>query len=131
MDYLADTQVFIWAIVSPEKLKPIVQNILQTNTIWVSQISLFEIAIKQRINKLPELSLPVEALISQLYRDGFQLMPLRNTHIAAYESIPLFANHRDPFDRLLIASALEENLTIISADEQFREYVPQIRLLEA
>ncbi|MCK8495122.1 type II toxin-antitoxin system VapC family toxin [Spirosoma sp. RP8] len=131
MDYLADTQVFIWAIVSPEKLKPIVQNILQTNTIWVSQISLFEIAIKQKINKLPELSLPVEALISQLYRDGFQLMPLRNTHIAAYESIPLFANHRDPFDRLLIASALEENLTIISADEQFREYVPQIRLLEA
>ena len=131
MNYLIDTQIFIWAIVSPKKIGQAAQTILENNAIFVSQISLFEIAIKQKIGKLPELSLPIDALLNQLYEDGFQLLPIRNTHIAAYDSIPLVADHRDPFDRLILATALTENWTIISADERFREYVPQIRLIEA
>ncbi|GAB3765029.1 type II toxin-antitoxin system VapC family toxin [Spirosoma pomorum] len=131
MEYLADTQIVIWAIVSPEKLKPAVQRLLQHNTIWVSQISLFKIAIKQKIGKLPELLLPVDSLLSQLYQDGFGLLPLKTAHLAAYNSIELMVDHCDPFDRILLASALAENLTIISADEQFRRYVSQINLVEA
>ncbi len=129
MNYLADTQIFIWAILSPQKLSPDVQSLLQHNTIWVSQISLFEIAIKQKIGKLPELPLITDELVDQLQQHGFQLLPLKTAHIAAYDSLPSRANHRDPFDRLLMASA--EGLTIISADTQFRQYVPHIQLVEA
>ena len=131
MNYLADTQIFIWAIISPQKLAPGIQSLLQQNATWVSQISLFEITIKQKIGKLPELPLTIDELVDQLQQDGFQLLPLRTAHIAAYNSLPLLSNHRDPFDRLIMASAVAEELTIISADEQFRQYVPQIQLVEA
>jgi PIN domain nuclease of toxin-antitoxin system len=131
MEYLADTQIVIWAVVSPEKLKPAVQELLQYNTIWVSQISLFEIVIKQKVGKLPEFTLSIEDLLKQLDHDGFRLLPLKTDHLAAYNSIDLFPQHRGPFDRLLMASAMAENLIIISADEQFQHYVHQIQLVEA
>lgn len=131
MEYLADTQILIWSIISPGKIRPSVRIILEENTIWISQISLFEIAIKQKIGKLPEFMLPTDALINQLYQDGFQLLFLKNVHLTAYNSIPLLADHRDPFDRLILASAFAENLTVISADERFHHYLPHIRLVEA
>lgn len=131
MSYLIDTQVFIWAIMSPGKIEDNARTILENNTIWVSQISLFEIAIKQKIGKLPELTLSIEALVNQLYKDGFQLLPIRNTHIAAYNSIPLITDHRDPFDRLILAAAFAEKMPIISADARFSDYIPQIQLIEA
>jgi PIN domain nuclease of toxin-antitoxin system len=131
MEYLADTQIVIWAVISPEKIKPAVQKLLQHNTVWVSQISLFEIVIKQKVGKLPEFTLSVDDLLKQLDQDGFRLLPLKTNHLAAYNSIDLFPQHRDPFDRLLMASAKAENLIIISADEQFQQYVHQIQLAEA
>ncbi|SOD81327.1 type II toxin-antitoxin system VapC family toxin [Spirosoma fluviale] len=129
MDFLADTQVLIWSIISPARLKPSVRATLEENPIWISQISLFEISIKQKIGKLPEFLISAADLIDQLYKDGFQLLPVKNEHIIAYHSIPLFPEHRDPFDRLILASALAENLVIISADERFRLYTPQIQLV--
>ena len=131
MPYLIDTQIFIWAIVSPKKIGNNARTILENNAIWVSQISIFEIAIKQKIGKLPELTLSIESLVNQLYKDGFLFLPINNTHIVAYNSIPLLADHRDPFDRLILATALAENLPIISADARFSEYTPQIQLVEA
>ena len=130
-EYLIDTQILIWAIVSPKKIKQAVRAVLENNTIRVSQISILEIAIKQAIGKLPDFTLSTDALLNQLRDDGFQLLPIANAHIAAYQSIPLIPNHRDPFDRLMLATALAENLALISADERFRAYRPQIRLLDA
>ncbi|GAB3640051.1 type II toxin-antitoxin system VapC family toxin [Spirosoma arcticum] len=129
--YLADTQVAIWSVVSPSKIKPSVQLILQENSIVVSEISLIEIAVKQKIGRLPGLSLSVDELATQLLTDGFYLLPVDRKHIAAYEQIPLFDDHRDPFDRLLLATALVEKVAVISSDEKFRLYVPIIRLIDA
>jgi PIN domain nuclease of toxin-antitoxin system len=129
--FLADTQVVIWSLISPAKIVPIVRSILQTSTIFVSEISLFEIAIKQKINRLPDLTLSVEELTSQLISDGFRLLPIEQKHIFAYSQIPLYDDHRDPFDRLLLATALAEGLTVISSDENFTYYTNQIRLFEA
>ncbi len=129
--YLTDTQVAIWSIVSPSKINRSVQLILQENSILVSEISLIEIAIKQKIGRLPELSLSIDELVIQLLTDGFQLLPIHRKHIAAYDQIPFFDDHRDPFDRLLLATALVEKISIISADEKFRLYVPTISLIEA
>ena len=130
-EYLIDTQILIWAIVSPKKTKQAVRAVLEKNTVRVSQISILEIAIKQTIGKLPDFTLSTDALLTQLRDDGFQLLPIANAHIAAYQSIPLIPNHRDPFDRLMLATTLAENLPLISADEHFRAYQPQIRLLDA
>ena len=129
--YLADTQIAIWSVVSPSKIIPSVQLILQRNPILVSEISLIEIAIKQKTGRLTELSLSIDELAAQLLTDGFQLLPINRKHIAAYERIPLFDTHRDPFDRLLLATALGEEISVISADEKFRLYVPMINLIEA
>ena len=129
--YLADTQIVIWSFISPLKISASAQKILRENPVLVSEISLLEIAIKQKIGRLPELPLSIDELTTQLLIDGFQLLPIERSHIAAYAQIPLFDNHRDPFDRLLLATALSEQVPIISADENFRRYVPTIHLIEA
>lgn len=122
MRYLIDTQVFIWSLISPAKLSVPVRRLLQLNTIYIAEISLFEITIKQKIGKLPALPVTTTMLVEQIERDGFERMPLAIHHIAAYDRIPLHADHRDPFDRLILATALAENMPIISADEKFRWY---------
>ena len=129
--FLADTQIIIWSLINPAKIFPNVRSVLQTSTVLVSEISLFEIAIKQKINRLPDLTLSVDELTSQLVSDGFRLMPIERKHIFAYSQIPLYDDHRDPFDRLLLATALVEGLTVISSDKNFTYYTNQIRLLEA
>ena len=133
MLYLADTQIAIWFLLEDSKLSPVIYAELtdSKNTIFVSQVSLFEIAIKQKIGKLPELDKPINKLIELIEKADFEILPIRNKHIVAYNSIQLFDNHKDPFDRLIIATALSENLTIISADEKFKFYLPHIQLIEA
>ncbi len=105
-------------------------QILQNNEIFVSQVSLFEIAIKQKIGKLPELPLTTALLAECIERDNFNLLPITINHIAAYDSIPLLENHRDPFDRLLLAIALSEDMPIISSDANFAHYKSHIQLVE-
>ena len=122
MAYLIGTQVLIWALISPEKLSVAARDYLQTSTIYVSVISLFEIAIKQKIGKLKDLPVSTDNLVEQLKRDGFELMPLTIRHIAMYDVIQLLDDHRDPFDRLILATALAEQISVISADEKFSRY---------
>lgn len=130
MAYLIDTQILIWSLSNPSKLSVSTKNQLENSEIFVSQISLFEIAIKQKIGKLIEIDLNLSQLINQIESDGFEILPIKNTHISAYDQVLLFEHHRDPFDRLLLATSLSENLPIISADENFRFYTPQIQLIE-
>ena len=129
MVYLVDTQILIWSLVLPHKLINPVKNILENESIVVSQISFFEIAIKQKLGKMPDFEFSTEVLIDLLEQDGFNFLSLDNKHIKAYAEIPLLLNHRDPFDRLLLATAFSENIPIISADQNFSAYQPQIQLI--
>jgi PIN domain nuclease of toxin-antitoxin system len=129
MRHLIDTQILIWALISPEKLCAKTINLLGANDILVSQISLFEIAIKQKIGKLPELDIPIADLVKQIVQDGFNLLPLHNQHIETYDVIPIYPEHRDPFDRILLATALSENIPILSADTNFKLYMPLIQII--
>ena len=129
--YLIDTQILIWSLISPEKLSADIQARFTAGQIYVSQLSLLEIAIKQKINKLPELQIPIKELEGIIVRDGFQIVPLKTTHIIAYNDIPLQANHRDPFDRLLLATAYAESMAIISADLNFKFYSDIVELIVA
>jgi len=105
VSYLIDTQILIWTLVTPNKLAQQIKNALENEAIFISQVSFFEIAIMQKLGKLPEFDLSIDQLTSFIERDGFNLLGIQNRHIDAYAEIPLLANHRDPFDRLLLATA--------------------------
>jgi PIN domain nuclease of toxin-antitoxin system len=132
MEFLIDTQILIWYQLDSGKLSKNSIDILLnlSNQIYVSQVTLFELAIKQKIGKLPELDISIGQLLSLINRDGFKILQIQDKHIAAYSEIPLLSNHRDPFDRLIIATAFHERMPLISADEKFKAYKDIINLLE-
>ncbi len=131
MRLLLDTQMFIWHALKHPSLRAETRRMIDdpANTTFLSHISLFEIAIKQKIGKLPEFHLPT-VQIEQLAASRFSLLPITSAHIAAYERIPLLPQHRDPFDRLLLATALAEDMPIISADEHFPLYASLVSVIE-
>ena len=87
-----------------------------------SQVSLFGITIKQTVGKLPGLYATVSEIYAQAIKDNFTFLSITNEHIFRYNTIPLNGNHRDPFDSLLIATAVEENAVVLSADNKFNLY---------
>ncbi len=124
--YLVDTQVLLWTMTkSPRlssKLLDLFKNASGENSFYFSQLSLFEIAIKQKIGKLPEITSDILMIYRQLVADGFDFIPISNQHIETYSKVPFYENHRDPFDRLLLATALSEKMIIVSADNKFQQY---------
>lgn len=131
MKYLLDTQIAIWSLEDHPNLKEPIRKILEnpTNTLFVSPISLMEIAIKLKLGKLPQFIVSVEEVTKQMLNDGFELLPLELGQVCAYQSIPLFEDHRDPFDRMLLSVALHEQISIISSDEKFGRYEPFVQVL--
>lgn len=130
--YLIDTHILIWAILGDAKLSPKIEAILKDmdNEIFVSQVSLFEIAIKQKLKKLPNFNISISDLVEIIQEINFQLLPINNEHINSYNLIELVEAHRDPFDRLIIATAFQEQMPLISADEKFTHYQEQIQLID-
>ncbi len=131
LNYLLDTHSLIWFQENNPKIPEQIMNLIQhsDNVIYFSQVSLFEISIKQSIGKLPAFSATIEEIYNQAMQDGFTFLPIQNKHIFGYNSIPLLKDHRDPFDRLLITTAREENAIILSADEQLLLYAGVVQVL--
>ncbi len=122
MNYLLDTHTFIWADVNPARLSAKATSLIEDkrNIIWVSLASIWEIQIKNHIGKL-DLSIPLKEIIERQHRDNaIDLLPITLPHVLQLDSLPL--HHRDPFDRLLIAQAQVEDLTLISHDSLFSHY---------
>ena len=130
MRYLLDTQILIWALIKPKNLSVETKIILQTEDIYFSHISLFEIVIKQKIGKLPELPISVEKFYQQLLQDNFKVLEFSLPQLNSYYDIPLLEHHRDPFDRMLLAIALAEKMAIISSDDNFVYYESLIQLIK-
>ncbi|MGQ7857042.1 type II toxin-antitoxin system VapC family toxin [Pedobacter sp. WC2501] len=129
--YLLDTHCLIWFQENNPKIPKKILDILQNteNVVYFSQISLFEISIKQSLGKLPNFSVSVEDIHNQALLDGFSFLVIENSAIFNYYSIPLLNEHRDPFDRLLISSAIQQDATLLSADEKFKLYPNILKLL--
>lgn len=122
MKLLLDTHTFLWFIMGNPKLSANARTFIedQANEKFLSVASLWEIAIKVSIGKLA-LSAPFDTLIpQQLSVNGFELLRLEIAHAAALINLPF--HHRDPFDRLLIAQALVEQMQIVSIDSTFDAY---------
>jgi len=122
MKLLLDTHTFLWFIIGNPNLSVNARALIegQANEKYFSIASLWEVAIKVSIGKLV-LSAPFDTLIpQQLSVNGFELLNLKVPHAAALIKLPF--HHRDPFDRLLIAQAMVEQMHIVSIDSTFDAY---------
>lgn len=122
MRLLLDTCALLWLLGDDPKLSgPAKAALLDPdNERWLSPISLLEIAIKVRLGKLP-LPKPYSVLFpAELVRNDIHLLPLDPEHIEPLAILPL--HHRDPFDRVIAATALVEGLCLVSADATFDRY---------
>jgi len=119
--YLLDTHAILWFLEGNEKLPEKLRDFIiqQREEIIVSSISLWEISIKLSINKLPTV-LTINNFVEETARFWNVKKDINIQEIILYRNLPLY--HRDPFDRMLIAQAQAENLTIITKDQNFSEY---------
>lgn len=132
MKYLIDTHVCLWSVAETQKLSPRVKDILEdaNNEILYSQISLLEIAIKFQTGKLPHFDVSLTAFNNILQHKGFALLSLTNEHLFAYFNNTYFSDeHRDPFDRGLIAIADAESVAFIKKDEKFELYKSKLEII--
>lgn len=125
MRLLLDTHVLIWAISNPGRLSISAQRAIASreNEVYVSVISPWEIAIKKSRHRIEDLV----ALDPVLKDSEFELLPVLLRHTRAIESMP--HHHRDPFDRMLVAQAVVDGMTIVTADRKLTRY--QVALLPA
>jgi PIN domain nuclease of toxin-antitoxin system len=123
----------IWSAGEYDKITDSVKSIIANpkNEICFSQISLIEVSIKLKLGKLPDFVVSIDDFETQLIKDGFTPLAIKTSHINSYQMIPLFAEHRDPFDRFLLATAFDEHIPIISADEKFELYKEIINVIRA
>jgi PIN domain nuclease of toxin-antitoxin system len=123
---LLDTHALLWWLLDdPELPASARRSIGRADEVRVSAASIWEVAIKQRLGKLPELALAVSELPGLVRDCGFVPLPVDERHAAAVASLPL--HHRDPFDHLLIAQAQIERLAIVTRDPQFAAYGVALR----
>jgi len=125
VNLLLDTQVLIWSLTADRRLKRIARQAIEddSNRVWVSAASAWEIEIKSALGKL---SVPND-LLNQMSANDFDELPIRMEHALYLRHLP--ALHRDPFDRILIAQAVCEGLTIVTADLVLRGY--PVRVIRA
>jgi PIN domain nuclease of toxin-antitoxin system len=122
--YLIDSHALLWAAGQPNRISSKVRRVLvdEESLVFVSIASLWEISIKQNLGKL---TVPADFFLS-LFDGGYELMPISLKHLEVYRELPL--HHRDPFDRILVAQAQHEQLTLITHDTAFDAY--QIPILK-
>ena len=125
MNLLLDTQVLIWSLAADRRLKSTPRRAIEdgSNRVWVSAASAWEIEIKTALGKL---KVP-DDLLTQLAAVKFEELPVRIEHALCLRRLP--ALHRDPFDRILVAQAVCEGLTLVTADPILGGY--PVRIIRA
>jgi PIN domain nuclease of toxin-antitoxin system len=116
---LLDTHPFIWFLVQSKRIpgRLMASLIDPTNSVQVSAVSIWEATIKSGLGKL---SLPLDRIEAIIDDAGFSELPVVFAHALEVRHLPLL--HRDPFDRLLIAQARHERLTLVTRDPDIRRY---------
>jgi len=125
MNILLDTHTFIWFINGdksiPEKVIAKIKNI--ENRCFLSIASIWEIAIKMKLNKL-QLKSDFDEITNLCFENDIEILPVTFAHIQELNNLDL--HHGDPFDRLIIAQGIFEKLTVLTKDENFRLYKVKI-----
>ena len=118
MRSLLDTHSLLWAVFERKKLSSEAQKIIadKDSVVYTSMASLWEIAIKKNLGRL---DVP-DNFFDAIESGGFELLNITIPHIKQYTALPL--HHRDPFDRILIAQSINEQLTLITRDKEIEQY---------
>jgi PIN domain nuclease of toxin-antitoxin system len=118
MNYLLDTHVFLWMLSDPGRLNAEAKEAIchPNHSVFVSAVSAVEISIKKRLGKL----VAPDSLEQEIESRGLQHLPLTFRHGMILETLP--NHHLDPFDRMLVAQALCENLIVVSHDKKLEPY---------
>ena len=121
MGYLLDTHVLLWYFEDSPKLPKRIMHILQDDYALkaISSTSLWEIAIKVNLDKL-ELQFTFEQLLFDLKRSNITILQIKDEYMQGLFDLPYI--HKDPFDRLLVSTAITDGLTLITADENIQKY---------
>ncbi len=126
MKALLDTHAFLWWNLDAPQLSPAARAFIAdgSNEIFVSAATAWEIAIKYRKGRLELPEPPEQYIVERLMRHRFTPLPIQMQHATAVARLP--DHHSDPFDRLLVAQSLVEDLPLISADPSIQQYAVTI-----
>ncbi len=122
MKYLIDTHTFLWIIEDNKNLTEKVRTIYidNSNEIYLSVASIWEMAIKISLNKLSIRGQLVKFIDRHAIENNIRLLSIQPHHIFSIENLPF--HHRDPFDRLLLSQCLQEKMHLLSKDKEFDKY---------
>ncbi len=126
MKLLLDTQVLLWAAGEPKRLAAAARKLLNDprNELVFSAASLWEIAIKNTLGR-DDFRVEPRLLRRSLLDNGYVELPITSQHAVAIDSLPPL--HKDPCDRLLLAQALSEGITLVTGDAQLARYPGPVR----
>lgn len=121
MNYLLDTHTSMWFVTDAPELSKKARNLMEQDdaNLFLSIASVWEMAIKNSLGKL-EIYNNFSTVTQDLTDNDIELLPIKYEHTAIINRIPF--HHKDPFDRMIIAQALFENMDVIGVDERFDEY---------
>lgn len=126
MKLLLDTCSFLWALHEPRRLSAAAREALQVraNTVHVSVITFWEISLKAGLGRLSLEGVTPEDYPGLAHKSGWIAVPLTAKTASSAGRLKRDSEHRDPFDRLLIWTAINENFAFVSGDDAIRGYVP-------
>ncbi|MBI2688611.1 MAG: type II toxin-antitoxin system VapC family toxin [Acidobacteria bacterium] len=125
MNLLLDTHLLLWWLGGSKRMGPQARELISDpgNTIFVSSVSLWEIWLKVSLGKL-RISPSFDAALAN---EGFEVLPLTASHARRVSELPWL--HRDPFDRMLVAQAAQERVTLLSTDDVLAGYGKMVRVV--
>lgn len=125
MKYLLDTHALLWFLSNAPQLPATIRDTIEKEDCAVSIASFWEMSIKIALGKL-QLASTLEQITEELNTQNIDILPISINAIAYLQQLEW--HHRDPFDRLLIAEAITQNYTLLSADRHFVAYTPTLNL---
>ena len=123
MNYLLDTHTFLWAVFSPNKLSTKARNEIRSaeNQVCISLVSFWEISLKYTLGKIELTNCTPADMPDIATQMGLEIIQLGVQETASFYQLPKVA-HKDPFDRMIIWQAIQQQLVLISKDTSFPEY---------
>jgi len=121
MRLLLDTHALVWWLLEDPRLSPRARRAIAKtgNEVWVSAASVWELAIKAQLGRLPSLRGRIAELPSAIREEGFRELPISAVH--ALRAPELLLEHQDPFDRILVAQAEVEGMMLVTKDERIAD----------
>jgi PIN domain nuclease of toxin-antitoxin system len=119
--FLLDTQLLLWGADQPDRLSKTATALMEAvgNELFFSPASLWEIVIKSQLRR-PDFEADAWVLRRGLLENGYLELPITSEHALAVGNLPSI--HRDPFDRILVAQAMAEGITLLTADTRLAQY---------